>query len=153
MAQRMSLKRKKSLLMQAECTRAAKAQRSHALIEQMEEDPASGASTLNSSILLPGPDDENSSSSESDKSSDEDYTQEDANAAYQHWLLTLDREVVRMIAMMISDDYVVRFGLTKTNVAAKEVSLLLGLNEKLFVHDDKTSQLIRGSFLNTRGYA
>ena len=31
--------------------------------------------------------------------------------------------------MMISDNYVVCFGLTKTN-AAKEVALLLGLNEK-----------------------
>ena len=109
--------------------RAARVRRSHALDEQMEEDHAPGASTLNSSILLPGPDDENSSSSESDKSSDEDYTQEDANAAYQRWLSTLDREVVKIMAMMISDNYVVRFGLTKTN-AAKEVALLLGLNKK-----------------------
>ena len=46
--------------------RAAKARRSYALDDQME-DPAPGASTLNGSILLPGPDDENSSSS--DKSS------------------------------------------------------------------------------------
>ena len=48
---------------------------------------------------------------------------------YENWLLTLQRDDILMMAMMIYDYYLERFGMLKT-AAAKEVGLLLGINEK-----------------------
>ena len=43
--------------------------------------------------------------------------------------MTVDREDLKMMAMMLHDNYVERFGLTMT-AAAGEVGQLLGVNEK-----------------------
>ena len=43
--------------------------------------------------------------------------------------MTIDREDVKMTAMLLHDNYTSHFGLTNTPVAV-EVALLLGLNEK-----------------------
>ena len=163
MAERVSRKRRKSLCMQAECMRTAKAQRQvHtpvALETQVEEDPAPGPSSMNESVVLPGPDTGGNSSSESDSSenSNEDYTselcQEDADVAYQAWVLTLDREDVKMMALMLHDNYTARFGLT-CSAAAAEVALLLGFNEKtiriwrrdFFVNKGEFFEYRRGSY-------
>lgn len=149
MAERMSLKRKKSLVTQAERMRAAKAGRQEPVLEMDEEgDPVLGSTSLDQSVVLPGPDAEDSSPSEpeSGESSDEyecEFSQDDADAAYQDWLLTLDREDVKMMALMLHGHYIARFGLTHSSAAA-EVALLLGFNEK-------TIRLWRKDFFTNRG--
>ena len=152
MAERVSRKRQKSLKLQAERMRAAKAQRVTS-VEETVEMPAEneslpGPSGLNESLLLPAPDDEDHSLSESDNESGDvddsaDFTREDADVVYRDWLVKVDREDKMMMAMMMHDNYTSRFGLTNTSAAA-EVSLLLGLNEK-------TIRLWRKDFLANRG--
>ena len=67
---------------------------------------------------------------------------DDADGVYQDWLATVDRED-KMMALMLHDNYVTRFGLTKT-AAAAEVGLLLGYNEK-------TVRLWRKDFIVNKG--
>lgn len=118
--------------------RTAKVQRS-ALVEERvetvaEQESMPGPSGLNDRVMLPAPDaeDEDLSESESDSGDDgdsADFSLEDTNAVYRDWLVTLDREDKKMIAMIIYDNYTSRFGLTNTS-AAVEVAQLVGLNEK-----------------------
>ena len=127
MAERVSRKRRKSLKLQAERMRAAKAQRVTS-VEETVEMPAEneslpGPSGLNESLLLPAPDDEDHSLSESDNESGDiddsaDFTREDADVVYRDWLVKLDREDKMMMAMMMHDNYTSRFGLTNTSAAA-----------------------------------
>ena len=103
MAERVSRKRRKSLQLQAERMRAAKARRSASVQETVEssgettaEEPLPGPSGLNESVLLPAPDanDDSLTESESESSDDDygsDFTLEDAGAAYQDWLATIDK--------------------------------------------------------------
>ena len=152
MAERVSRKRRKSLKSQAERMRTAKAQRV-ASVEETVETPAEqesvpGPSGLNESVLLPAPDAEDDSLSESESESGEDdysadFALEDADAVYRDWLVTLDREDKKMMAMMMYDNYSSRFGLTNTSAAA-EVAQLLGVNEK-------TMRLWRKDFLANKG--
>lgn len=152
MAERVSRKRRKSLKLQAERMRAAKAQRVTLVEETVDlaaqNESLPGPSGLNESLLLPAPDDEDHSLSESDNESGDDgdsadFTREDSDAVYRDWLLKIDREDKMMMAMMMHDNYTSRFGLTNTSAAA-EVSLLLGLNEK-------TIRLWRKDFITNRG--
>ena len=81
MFQRVSEKRRESLQLQAEHMRAVKAQRSASVWETVEsltettaEGPLPGPSRLNESILLPPPDaDYNSLTQSGNESSDDDY--------------------------------------------------------------------------------
>lgn len=89
---------------------------------------------LDGSFQLPGPLSGATSEYSSEEDSDNaDYTNELSNEGAKHcyddWLFTLQREDTQMMAMMIYHNYRERFGLLKT-AAAKEVSLLLGVNEK-----------------------
>ena len=71
-------------------------------------------------------------SNEDEDSDDADYTgfsKADAKLCYEDWLFTLQREDTQMMAMMIYNNYIERFGLLKAAVA-KEVGLLLDVNEK-----------------------
>ena len=87
-------------------------------------------------MQLPGPSSSTIrefNSDEDEDSDDADYTgfsKEDAKLCYEDWLFTLRREDTQMMAMMIYDNYIERFGLLKT-AAANEVGLLIGTNEKL----------------------
>ena len=141
MAERVSRKRRRSLQLQAECMRAAKARRAASVHETVEssaetteEEPLPGTSGLNESLLLPAPDD--SLTESENKSKDDDYgsdlTLEDAGTAYQDLLATIDREDVKMMAMMLHDNYTSRLGLTNTST---EVAQLLGVNEKTIRSD------------------
>ena len=128
MAERVSRKRRKSLKLQAKRMRTAKVQRS-ALVEETVETVAKqesmpGPSGLNDSVMLPAPDAEDEDLSESESDSEDygnsaDLTVEDADAVYRDWLVTLDREDKKMMAMMIHDNYTSRFGLTNTSAAAE----------------------------------
>ena len=158
MAERLSRKRRKSLSTQAECMRAAKAQRQPpvqlTLETHVQEDPSPGPSRLNESVVLPAPDTWNCSSSESEnESSDDDYgtefSQEDADAAYQDWLLSVDSEDMKMMALMLHDNYTSRFGLTNTSAAA-EVAQLLGFNEKTIRVWRKDFYVNKGEFSEYR---
>ena len=71
------------------------------------------------------------------------FTPEDARGIYQDWLVTVDREDMKVMAMMLRDNYTSRFGLTNTATAA-EVAQLLGFNEK-------TIRLWRKDFLAQKG--
>ena len=85
MAERVSRKRRRSLQLQAECMRAAKARISASVhessAETTEEEPFAW--------------------SQRNESSDDDYgsdfTQEDAGAAYQDWLATITLLVARQL--------------------------------------------------------
>lgn len=162
MAERMSRKRRSYLKLQAECMRAVKARRLSSTEQAVEtcavDDPLPGHSGLNESVVLPAPDVEDSSLSESEHNGSDDdysanYTLEDAASAYQDWLVTLDREDVKMMALMLHDNYTSRFGLTNVSAAA-EVAQLLGLNEKtirlwrkdFFTNKGEFSEYRRGSY-------
>ena len=135
MAERVTRKRQKSLQLQAERTRAAKTQRLASVqetpVETPAEEPLPGPSGLNESVLLPAPDADDDSLTESGSDDDygSDFTLEDAVAAYQDWIVTMDREDVKMMAMMLHDNYTSRFGLTNMSAAA-EVAQLLVFNVK-----------------------
>ena len=58
-----------------------------------------------------------------------EFGQDDVDAVYQDWLQTLGRDDLKMMALMLYDNYKARFGLTNSGVAA-EVALLLNFNEK-----------------------
>ena len=164
MAERVSRKRHKSLQLQAECMRAAKAQKSASAhgaagltVEMPAEESLPGPSVLNESILLPAPDADEESLTGSENESDDDYgpgfTPEDARGIYQDWLVTVDREDMKVMAMMLHDNYTSRFGLTNSSAAA-EVAKLLGFNENtirlwrkdFLAHKGEFSQYQRGSY-------
>ena len=91
------------------------------------------SNNLDESLQLPGPSSGIIREIDSDEEEDSDdanhgFSKEDAKLCYEDWLFTLQREDTQMMAMMISDNYIERFGLLKTS-AAKE-GLLLGINEK-----------------------
>ena len=129
MASKISRKRKQVLVRLAEGMRQKKALRS------IGESTEASADNLDESLQLPGPSSgtiREFNSDEDEDSDDADYTgfsKEDAKLCYEDWLFTLQREDTQMMAMMIYDNYIERFGLLKT-AAAKEVGLLLGINEK-----------------------
>ena len=116
--------------------------------ETTAEEPLPGPSGLNESVLLHAADADDDSLTESEnESSDDDYESADFRledvGVYQDWLAILDREDVKMMAMMLHDNYTSRFGLTKTSTAA-EVVQLLGFN-------NKTMRLWRKDFLANKG--
>ena len=147
----MSRKRKKSLLERAEKMRVAKASKKlgEQAPAQLDEDDLSAAGpSADNSVLLPGPtglnsSDESSHEDTSDEDFEDTFTSEEADAVYQDWLMTMERDDLKIMAMMLHDNYVERFGLTKT-AAASEVGLLLGFNEK-------TIRLWRKDFCEHRG--
>ena len=57
------------------------------------------------------------------------FTSDDARACYDDWLQIIGKEDAQMMAMMMYDNYITRFGLLQTK-AAEEGALLLGTNEK-----------------------
>ena len=88
---------------------------------------------------------------EDEDSDDADYigfSKADAKLCYEDWLFTLQREDTQMMAMMIYDNYIERFGLLKTAVA-KEVGLLLGVNKKPICKWKAEFHLKGGAFSET----
>ena len=129
MPPKMSRKRKRTLVRLAEEMREKKI----ANLEVATE-TATTNDTFNESLELPGPSALPIPSEGVEGESDgEDYhgdfTSDDARACYDDWLVTLPKENMKMMAMMLYDSYIERFGLLQTKAAA-EVALLLGINEK-----------------------
>ena len=87
---------------------------------------------LDESLQLPGPSalSDPSFESEDDHCSGQ-FTLEDACGRYDDWLHhhTLEKEDAQMMAMMVYDNYINRFGLLQTKIA-EEVALLFNINEK-----------------------
>ena len=54
---------------------------------------------------------------------------QEIEGTYEHWIFNLNREDKQMIAMVLYDNYIKRFGLLKT-AAAAEVGLVLGITER-----------------------
>ena len=67
--------------------------------------------------------------SETDEDFDETISDEERSSIYADWIHQLEQEDVRIMAMLMYDNYRERFGLLKTS-AAKEVALCLGYSEK-----------------------
>ena len=66
---------------------------------------------VNTSILLPAPDPDEESLTESEnEGSDDDYgpdfTQEDVDGVYRDWLVAMDREDIKLMAIMLHDNLV-----------------------------------------------
>ena len=97
----------------------------------MFEKPTTVSSgSLDESLQLPGL----STSSDPSYESEDDhcsgqFTLEDARGCYDDWLHTLQIEDVQMMAMMVYDNYINRFGMLQTK-ATEEVALLFNTNEK-----------------------
>ena len=114
MASKISRKRKQVLVRLAEGMRQKK------LLQSTEVSSEASADNLDESLQLPGPSSGIIREFNSDEDEDSDdagypgFSKADAKLCYEDWLFTLQRE---------------RFGLLKT-AAAKEVGLLLGVNEK-----------------------
>ena len=129
MPPKISRKRKQVLVRLAEEMRQKKA------LQGIEESTEASADNLDESLQLPGPSSgtiREFNSDEDEDSDDADYndfSKAGAKLCYEDWLFTLQKEDTQMMAMMIYDNYIERFGLLKT-AAAKEVGLLLGINEK-----------------------
>ena len=130
-----SRKRKKTLVKLAEEMRQKKRAKNDTedtqQQSQQEHSTVTTSTNLDESLQLPGPSgmailDERESDGEEYHG---EFTCDDARTRYEDWLLTLEKEHVQMMAMMLYDNYVVRFGLLQTK-AAEEVALLLGVNEK-----------------------
>ena len=120
---KMSPKRKQTLVRLAEEMRNKK--RAKLCVE---ETPATTASNLDESLELPGP----SNMPIRDEGDDRESDGEDYRGEFTYdddWFVTLEKEQVQMMAMMLYDNYIIRFGLLHTK-AAEEVALLLGVNEK-----------------------
>ena len=125
MPPKMSRKRKRTLVRLAGEMREKK---------RSKQETATTTETLDESLELPGPSALPIATESGDRESDgEDYRGEfstdDARACYDDWLVTLPKENVQMMAMMLYDSYIERFGLLHTK-AAEEVALLLSVNEK-----------------------
>ena len=95
------------------------------------DDPTSSSSSLDDSLQLPGPSGMSTVSQATDEEDDYrgQFTPDDARACNDDWLQTIGEEDAQMMAMMMYDNYIIRFGLLQTK-AAEEVALLLGTNEK-----------------------
>ena len=128
MPPKMSRKRKQTLIKLAEEMREKKRARA-------KQEAGTATLNLDDSLELPGPSAQGSAQpmarESGDRESDgEDYwgeiTNDDACACYDDWLVTLPKESVQMMAMMLYDSYIERFGLLQTK-AAEEVALLLGV--------------------------
>ena len=128
--------------------------------KRARQETTTATENLDESVELPGPSALPIETESGDRESDgEDYrgefTSDDARACYDDWLVTLPKENVQMMAMMLFDSYIERFGLLQAK-AAEEVALLLGLNEKTIRRwrydwiDNKGSFIVRAPKENTR---
>ena len=136
----MSRKRKASL-------RARAIEMNEARAERKREQTVETAEETSSVDLLDdllAPIDERNSSDEDMDEEDEDYesaiSEDEISAVYCDWINDMERADKQKVAMMMYDNYINRFGLTKTG-SAREVGLLLGIN-------DKTVRLWRKEFLS-----
>ena len=102
---------------------------------------------MNESFMLPAPteyfDVLSGESSEDDEDYEGEASDEEISSVYMDWINKLEREDLKMLAMLMYDNYRKQFGLLKTS-AAKEVALCLGMGEK-------TVRLWRKNFLENSG--
>ena len=159
MAERVSRKRRRQLVVQAERMRSSKVAR-RKMIDYSDELTPGEASvssvqterseeavpSLDGSFLLPVTPIEagdTDSSDESDDDYDANLTVDEAESIYRDWMSELDNEDVKMMALMMYDAFQKRFGLTKCGAAA-EVALLLG-------RSSKTVRMWRKDFYGNKG--
>jgi len=127
----MSRMRKQALNAKAKAMRDAKRlKRVEAAVEE------ASSVIMDESFMLPAPtecgDNNSDASSEEDSDTDENYDgtiSEEKSSIYSDWLRELEQEDIKMLAMLMYDNYRKRFGLLKTS-AAKEVPLCLGYRDK-----------------------
>ncbi|XP_065904950.1 uncharacterized protein [Dysidea avara] len=102
-------------------------------LEEMSEDTREGTSAVDTIPFedLPAPLEENSSDEEANE--DEDYegsiAEDEIHAIFEDWVSDMKRTDKQKVTMIVYDNYIQRFGLTKTG-AAKETGLLFRVNEK-----------------------
>ena len=174
MAEKMSLKRKRSLKIHPERTGAAKARRSTAPINPPVGKPESCVSDsqpLEESILMPAPDSVEDSYRSEDESgaSDDEYVSEfqppDASELYKEWLSTVERNDVKMMATMLYDRFLEHWHFTKTSrswrntgpqrktISLLEKRILLeGSYECFIVLNDEESQKLALDWVRTQSY-
>ena len=132
MSKPMPRKRKEALLAKARAMHEAKRQRRNDSTEAVVEE-ASSSLFMNESFMLPAPTECSDVLSGESSEDDEDYegeaSDEEISSVYADWINELEREDLKMLPMLMYDNYRKRFGFLKTN-AAKEVALCLGMGEK-----------------------
>ena len=128
----MPRKRKEALLAKAKAMHEAKRQRQDDSTEAVVEE-ASSSLSMNESFMLPAPTECSDVLSGESSEHDEDYegevSDEEILSVYEDWINELEREDLKMLAMLMYDNYRKRFGLLNTSTA-KEVALCLGMGEK-----------------------
>ena len=145
MSKPMPRKRKEALIAKAKAMREAKRQRRSDTADTPEEiiEETSSSLSMDESFVLPAPaecsDILSNESSEDDENYEGEASDEEILSVYSDWIGEMEREDLKMLAMLLYDNYRKRFGLLKTS-AAKEVALCLGIGEK-------TVRLWRKNFL------
>ena len=95
---------------------------------------ATSSVTMDESFVLPAPKEcsgnlETHKDSETDKDFDRTTSDEERSSIYADWIDQSEQENVKIMAMLMYDNYRGHFGLLKMS-AAKEVALYLGYSEK-----------------------
>ena len=133
-----SRKHTKALKTKPKVMRDIKQQRRESsLNESIETTMEMDSSTsLDDSFALPAPTELSnylSDVSSEEEAEDDDYygelSDEERSSIYKDWLSELELEDIKMLSMLLYDNYRNRFGLLKT-FAAKEVALCLGCGDK-----------------------
>ena len=97
---------------------------------------------MNESFMLPAPteyfDVLSGESSEDDEDYEGEASDEEISSVYMDWINKLEREDLKMLAMLMYDNYRKWFGLLKTSTA-KKVALYLGMGEKTEIVDEEFS--------------
>ena len=151
-----SRKRKRALREQAELMRKSKFGIGASSSEEQgsieHAGPSQAAENLDESLQLPRPIEESDvdgSSSDSECSDDDPEVstatvlRDEIQGVYDDWLFSLGRDDKKMMAMMMYDSFVSRFGLRKT-AAAVEVGQVMGIS-------DKSIRVWRQDFLKNGG--
>ena len=104
---------------------------------------------MDESFVLPAPaecsDILSNESSEDDENYEGEASDEEILSVYSDWIDEMEREDLKMLAMLLYNNYRKRFGLLKTS-AEKKVALCLGIGEK-------TVRLWRKQATNNRNVA
>ena len=133
---RLSRKRKASLKARVmEMNDARIARRRSELAKRTPETPEISSIALSNELSedLPAPIHEANNRDECSSQEDDSYectlSDNEISAIYSDWISDMERVHLQKTAMMVYDNYIKRFNLTKTG-AAKEVGLLFGIHEK-----------------------
>ena len=138
--------KKRKMKAKAALARSCKQRRLQGQAEDTVNDPTSSVSSssstcLDDSLILPVINDLDSS----DDVEDAPFSSTDANEAYKEWIGCQCKDNVKMMAIILMDTFIQRFGLTNV-AAATEAGLVVGYNEQTFRNWHSDFYACKGEF-------